>query len=945
MNDSKTSNTYRPFAKLAQFMKQVHALDDEDPQDSSSLHKAAQAGNDAQVRKILADGCDVNLENDDGHTALYVASMKSREGIVRILLQHKAIVNTTNNPLLVVKDVATAKLLIQANGNLHARDEYGNTPLHKAILIGNKELIQLYLSFGAKIHVTTATGHTALHTQSSSFLDEPWGSKLTQELIQRGASVNCKDYQGRSPLHLAAINYSLEKEETIRILIKAGSSLTDLDIQGFNPLHHFISQSRGCSEMDETLAIKFIDILLADEQSVNSVTAIGQTILHLSISDLPFQILQYLVKKGCRLDIKDSRGQCLLHYIVNREEEITDVLKYLLNMGLKVDDCDDWGQTALHLAIEKNKKKLAVALIDFGADVNVKDANGRQPIHIAAEHGWDSILDFLIERGANINSADSYMSSPFHFAAWNNKSSIAYTLIKAGCDVETQDSCGETAKEVAEFRSSLEFLQVFHEQYGETVQNQKKIVKHANRLLQLSEFEKLIDTNQSLRETGNLKEFLCSLISAPPTGVLYEEPEAVEIRRVVNNFALHAANALCKSDPKLKCTVFYAGSSFEGTKALYPDEFDYIVCFDELSDDIYPQHQKEDVRESFFLIPDKEDMKENTPEVLEIGIDFEETITSVSDYTLIYLKEETKYPYPELTITESKMVPNHTMFQTFTQRVSNIVYNKNFPKDPRLLIKDISNDPKIVLLWKGSKYKSLEINVDLVPAVRLPSWPNKSRISSILLGPDLQNLPCLAVPKMTSHNDENLWRCSLSLVETAIMRRCRPHIRNSYIVAKSLVASSICPLVSFGDYKDFKNHYRSCRDSMSSEEDFEMYEAVGDLFPSYIIKMAFLHVIEEKAAREGVQSVFEECLYVRDPLSQLTLQTDTAAKQTSENCKECDPEIVKSVFENCKEWLSGRFVPSFFNPRHNVLGSRLLEEDCDKLQYFIKYLVKLLNEN
>lgn len=929
MNDSKASNTYRPFAKL----------------DSSSLHKAAQAGNEAQVRKILADGCDVNLENDDGHTALYVASMKSREGIVRILLQHKAIVNTTNNPLLVVKDVATAKLLIQAKGNLHARDEYGNTPLHKAILIGNKELIELYLSFGAKIHVTTATGHTALHTQSSSFLDEPWGSKLTQELIQRGASVNCKDYQGRSPLHLAAINYSLEKEETIRILIKAGSSLTDLDIQGFNPLHHFISQSRGCSEMDETLAIKFIDILLADEQSVNSVTAIGQTILHLSISDLPFQILQYLVKKGCRLDIKDSRGQCLLHYIVDREEEITDVLKYLLNMGLKVDDCDDWGQTALHLAIEKNKKKLAVALIDFGADVNVKDANGRQPIHIAAEHGWDSILDFLIERGANINSADSYMSSPFHFAAWNNKSSIAYTLIKAGCDVETRDSCGETAKEVAEFRSSLEFLQVFDEQYGETIQNQKKIVRHANRLLQLSEFEKLIDSNESLRDTGNLNEFLCSLISAPPTGVLYEEPEAVEIRRVVNNFALHAANALCKSDPKLKCTVFYAGSSFEGTKALYPDEFDYIVCFDELSEDIYPQHQKEDVRESFFLIPDKEDKKKDPPEVLEEGIDFEETITSVSDYTLIYLKEETKYPYPELTITESKMVPNHTMFQTFTQRVSNIVYNENFPKDHRLHIKDISNDPKIVLLWKGSKYKSLEINVDLVPAVRLPSWPNKSRISSILLGPDLQNLPCLAVPKMTSHHDENLWRCSLSLVETAIMRRCSPHIRNSYIVAKSLVASSICPLVSFGDYKDFKNHYRSCRDSMSSEEDFEMYEAVGDLFPSYIIKMAFLRVIEEKAARDGVQSVIEECLYVRDPLSQLTLQTDTAAKQTSEKCKDCDPEIVKSVFENCKEWLSGRFVPSFFNPRHNVLGSRLLEEDCDKLQYFIKYLVKLLNEN
>lgn len=112
-------------------------------------------------------------------------------------------------------------------------------------------------------------------------------------------------------------------------------------------------------------------------------------------------------------------------------------------------------------------------------------------------------------------------------------------------------------------------------------------MKYVNRLLLLSEFEKFIDLNEFLREIGNLNEFFCSLIFVLFIGVLYEELEVVEIWRVVNNFVLYIVNVFCKSDLKLKCIVFYVGSFFEGIKVLYLDEFDYIVCFDELSEDIY----------------------------------------------------------------------------------------------------------------------------------------------------------------------------------------------------------------------------------------------------------------------------------------------------------------------------------------------------------------------
>lgn len=105
---------------------------------------------------------------------------------------------------------------------------------------------------------------------------------------------------------------------------------------------------------------------------------------------------------------------------------------------------------------------------------------------------------------------------------------------------------------------------------------------------------------------------------------------------------------------------------------------------------------------------------------------------------------------------------------------------------------------------------------------------------------------------MISYYDENFWWCLLLFVEIVIMRRCCFYIRNSYIVVKFLVVLLLCFLVSFGDYKDFKNYYWSCCDSMLFEEDFEMYEVVGDLFLLYIIKMVFFYVIEEKVVWEGV---------------------------------------------------------------------------------------------
>lgn len=910
---------------------------------SPILHRLASEGNETELIDVINNGIDINEEDDNGLTALHHAAEGGHAKCVEILLQNGANVNGKVSPLHMVRDVKCAQLLLKAKATLNANDEHGNSPLQTAIRKGRQELVEFFLSVDADVQCTNAEGETPLHILCSSFMAKPHDENLTRKLIEMGANVNAKESQGRSPLHLAVMNYQVNKTNTVNMLITAGASATDLDMQGMNPIHRLIDKCRPYSEDDFKLLSEIFNLLGSNCSEANSKNVIGQTILHLAIlAGAPLQVLEYLVHKGCRPTAEDGQKRSLLHCVVERglDDDIY-FLNFLSDEGLNINCPDIWGQTVLHHAIEKNRKNLVKALVDCGADVNVKDSLGRQPLHIAAGKGCDVICNCLITQGAHINAQDKYQSTPLHFAAFTNNAPVAHLLIKAGCDVALRDACGQTAEEVAKVWSNLDFLHIMHEKDEnyklELEQRRKLFAKRGGELLQLKTFQDIIDSSdESLRMSGTLNEFLSCLLSTPGIGTVIKDPEAEEIRDVVDRFASNVAKRMTDSHPKMRCTLYHAGSSAEETKTKFPDEFDYVVCLDEMSENIYPKYETEDVLESVHFVPDRE-TSDQVKEALEKGVDYKETSSSVSNYTQIFLKDNTSHEYSEFTqelVTNGKAIPSYMMFNLFTQQLSNIVFGESFPQDERLVIKEVTNDPKFSLLWKGSRYKSLVIEVDFVPAVRLPSWPDKFRMQSPLLVSDLLQFPFLAVPKMASQ-DEFLWRCSLCLVEIAIMKRCRPRIRNSYIAAKSLISSAICPLVSFEDYGDAKMQYASQHDSLSSDEDFELYEKVEGMLPSYILKMAFFHSIEEKARKDGVETVF--CQF-----SNYNEWSESASDFAM--CEEPDPEIVKDIFMKCNDWLSNQFVPSFFNPRQNVMGSTMLEDNGVKAQMFVKYILKLLNE-
>ena len=107
-----------------------------------------------------------------------------------------------------------------------------STPLHRAAYVGNCELIQVLLDYGLDVNARNADGETPL-------VHATYGQpKPVRLLLDHGADPNAQAYSGgqfslTTPLH-RAIEFG--KIETARLLLERGASVEVKDWAGRTPL-------------------------------------------------------------------------------------------------------------------------------------------------------------------------------------------------------------------------------------------------------------------------------------------------------------------------------------------------------------------------------------------------------------------------------------------------------------------------------------------------------------------------------------------------------------------------------------------------------------------------------------------------------------------------------------------------------------------------------------
>ena len=105
---------------------------------TTPLHRAADEGNVDQIQSLIASGADINAKNERGETPL-----------------HKAVLGRGDHKSLV-------RLLVAHGANPNAKDQIGNTPLYKVAQWASIDVAEVLISAGADVNAKNKDGKTPL---------------------------------------------------------------------------------------------------------------------------------------------------------------------------------------------------------------------------------------------------------------------------------------------------------------------------------------------------------------------------------------------------------------------------------------------------------------------------------------------------------------------------------------------------------------------------------------------------------------------------------------------------------------------------------------------------------------------------------------------------------------------------------------------------------------
>ncbi len=192
-------------------------LNAQDNQGQTALMMASILGYVQAVRFLRARGADVSLKDKNGKTALDLArndeirnelSKTDPQDHETLLLESAAL----QNPSVI-------KLLLASGVDINRKGMTGNTALIMAAGQANLDHIKWLLAAGADVNLAGRAGWTALMHASMEILNRPDRPKkydytaVLRALLAAGADVNAKDNEGKTALDLAT-------SEEIKTLLK-----------------------------------------------------------------------------------------------------------------------------------------------------------------------------------------------------------------------------------------------------------------------------------------------------------------------------------------------------------------------------------------------------------------------------------------------------------------------------------------------------------------------------------------------------------------------------------------------------------------------------------------------------------------------------------------------------------------------------------------------------
>ena len=377
-----------------------------------------------QIVQFLIDvhKCNINLQNDDGDTALHLACKNGTYRmacILQYLIESKCDLSVPNFrgelPLHVACrykiSVKALKVLLRNNqGNVNCQTMSGDTPLHIACQeVSIKVADYLIEVVGCRTDIQNSKGDLPLHVASCR------QSLHLLKLVSKNCNLNCQNGIGDTALHIVCRGGEFKLAKHL-LRMKCNANLQN--DKGELPLHLACQQS-----------LELTILISKQTDNPNIKSRCGDTPLHIAcrkgIENLP--VVEYLISNDyCNASLRNNKGQLPLHIACwhGSVEMVKPVSNYNLNCPVTADDS---------INLKANDPPLHISV-------------GDTPLHIACRIQNLQLVRFLISSGFHLENA--YEELPQQVVISGLHKLQLVTLVNS-CDINIHTKSGDTALHLA----------------------------------------------------------------------------------------------------------------------------------------------------------------------------------------------------------------------------------------------------------------------------------------------------------------------------------------------------------------------------------------------------------------------------------------------------------------------------------------------------------------